>query len=466
MSLGGLASTSLDLAVQGSIASGVTYVVAAGNDHVNACNDSPAASPLRSPSRPPTRPTPAVVLQLRPLRRPLRAGCRHRGRREHVGLRGDLQERHLDGGSARTAAAAMYLGSNPGATPPQVHAALVDNATTGHVVNPGWGARTRSSSSGSSIVAAGARHPGDADLRAGRHRHVVVDLAGDVRRRLGERDRAGPVGPLRRCAGRGTARGGEGLGRSSSPPEPAPAAPRPGCSPRSAGCSRPGRTVYVLGGVLALSPAIDLVLQGRGYTVVRVQGQPVRDAVAIADELGNPTTVFEATGLGFADALSAVPAAIQAHGAILLTNGSTQAPETAAYLAAHPPAQRYAIGGPWRPPAPIRLPLRSTEPDLFATSAAVASTFFVDATAIGAATGLDFPDVLVGGVFMGVTRHTSARSCSSCRRHRSRRASSAISLGTRSPPGATCSADPSPSVMTWRSSWASCDEPMRRARSA
>jgi aqualysin 1 len=42
MSLGGGASTSLDNAVKNSVASGVTYAVAAGNDNKNACNYSPA----------------------------------------------------------------------------------------------------------------------------------------------------------------------------------------------------------------------------------------------------------------------------------------------------------------------------------------------------------------------------------------------------------------------------------------
>ncbi len=42
MSLGGPASSALDTAVRGSIADGVTYTVAAGNDSRNACNFSPA----------------------------------------------------------------------------------------------------------------------------------------------------------------------------------------------------------------------------------------------------------------------------------------------------------------------------------------------------------------------------------------------------------------------------------------
>src|SRR6185436_887299 len=42
MSLGGGVSTALDTAVSNSIADGVTYAIAAGNDNANACNSSPA----------------------------------------------------------------------------------------------------------------------------------------------------------------------------------------------------------------------------------------------------------------------------------------------------------------------------------------------------------------------------------------------------------------------------------------
>lgn len=45
MSLGGGASTALDNAVNNSVASGVTYAVAAGNSNANACNSSPAREP-------------------------------------------------------------------------------------------------------------------------------------------------------------------------------------------------------------------------------------------------------------------------------------------------------------------------------------------------------------------------------------------------------------------------------------
>jgi beta-N-acetylhexosaminidase len=163
----------------------------------------------------------------------------------------------------------------------------------------------------------------------------------------------------------------------------------------------PGGTVYVLGGDLALSPNIDVALGAVGYRVVREAGvDEYATAVDIAHALGNPATVLEATGLSFYDALSAVPAAIEDHAAILLTDGSTQAPETAAYLAAFPADTRFAIGGPLAALGadPTATPVYGQ--DLFSTSAAVAARFFATAQSYGAATAADFPDALGGGVFM------------------------------------------------------------------
>ena len=160
--------------------------------------------------------------------------------------------------------------------------------------------------------------------------------------------------------------------------------------------------MYILGGDLALSPSIDTTLQGLGYVTQRVAGaDEYATAVDVAEQLGNPSTIFEATGLSFQDALSAVPAAIAKSGAILLTDGSTQAPETASYLAAHPTDTRYAIGGPLAAYGadPTATPVYGQ--DLYETSAAVASTFFSGATVFGAATGTNFPDALSGGVFIG-----------------------------------------------------------------
>ena len=162
-----------------------------------------------------------------------------------------------------------------------------------------------------------------------------------------------------------------------------------------------GRTVYIVGGPQALSPNIDATLTTAGYVVVRVAGaNEFSTAVAVANQLGNPSTVFEATGLFFADALSAGPAAIHAGGAILLTNGTTQAPETLTYLGAHRGDTRYAIGGPQAAYGadPSAIPVYG--PDEFGTSAQVATRFFPNAKVYGAATGLVYDDALTAGVFM------------------------------------------------------------------
>jgi hypothetical protein len=163
-----------------------------------------------------------------------------------------------------------------------------------------------------------------------------------------------------------------------------------------------GGTVYVVGGPLALSPTIDTTLIAAGYQVKRVFGTTeYATAVAIAHQMGNPTTVFEATGLNFADALSAVPAAIKDHGAILLTDGPVQSPDTATYLAAHPADIRYAIGGPKAAGGADPVAAAVFGADLYGTSAAVAARFFPGATTFAAATGARFPDALSGGVLEG-----------------------------------------------------------------
>lgn len=163
----------------------------------------------------------------------------------------------------------------------------------------------------------------------------------------------------------------------------------------------PGQTVYILGGPLAISVDVDAALTSAGYRVQRIGGANLfSTAVAIANAMGAPSAILEATGNNFPDALSAVPAAIQAHGVILLTNDNVQAPETQAYITAHPSVPRYAIGGP--------LVAAGADPgatavygqDLYGTSAAVANRWFAGAPEFGVATGANFPDALSGGVFM------------------------------------------------------------------
>ena len=137
-------------------------------------------------------------------------------------------------------------------------------------------------------------------------------------------------------------------------------------------------------------------ITGLGFVVHRLAGaNRFATAVAVAGALGNPTTVFEATGLNFPDALAGGPAAIQAGAAILLTNGSIPAKETTAYLAAHAGGTHYALGGPAAAADPTATAISGT--DRYETAAQVAQTFFHIPAVVGVATGVNFPDALAAG---------------------------------------------------------------------
>ena len=157
----------------------------------------------------------------------------------------------------------------------------------------------------------------------------------------------------------------------------------------------PGGTVYVLGGPTVLPESVVTQFGAMGFVADRLAGgNRFATAVVIASAMGNPTTVFEANGLGFPDGLSAGAAAAKVGGAILLTNGALQAPATAAYLAAHPGTD-YAAGGPAATADPHATPIVGS--DRFATSAMVAQMFFTSPAVAGFASGAVFADALSGG---------------------------------------------------------------------
>lgn len=161
-----------------------------------------------------------------------------------------------------------------------------------------------------------------------------------------------------------------------------------------------GSSVYILGGPSAVSSDVDKAVTTLGDVPTRVYGADrFATAVAIADQLGDPSTVFEATGLNFPDALAAGPAAVVTGGAILLTAGPKQSPATAAYLATHSAGPRYALGGPAAAADPSAQAFIGT--DRYDTAAQVADQFFPTAATIGVATGTAFPDALAAGYSLG-----------------------------------------------------------------
>ncbi|MFD9501992.1 S8 family serine peptidase [Streptomyces sp. NPDC060035] len=140
MSLGGEVDTALDTAVRNSIASGVTFAVAAGNESTNASTKSPArvaeaitvGSTTSTDARSSFSNYGSVVDIFAP-----------GSSITSSWNTGDSATNTISGTSMASphvaGAAALYLADHPGQTPAQVSAGLVAAATSGVVTNPGTG---------------------------------------------------------------------------------------------------------------------------------------------------------------------------------------------------------------------------------------------------------------------------------------------------------------------------------------
>ena len=144
MSLGGAASSTLDTAVTNSINDGVTYAIAAGNENQNACNVSPARVPN------------AITVGATTMS-DARSSFSNFGTCVDIFAPGsaitsswntsDTAINTIDGTSMATphvaGVAALFLETNPSASPATVTAAIINGSTPNKVTNAGTGSPNR-----------------------------------------------------------------------------------------------------------------------------------------------------------------------------------------------------------------------------------------------------------------------------------------------------------------------------------
>jgi putative cell wall-binding protein len=163
--------------------------------------------------------------------------------------------------------------------------------------------------------------------------------------------------------------------------------------------------VILLGGEAALSPAVEDSLNGMGFDTLRIDGANRYETARNIAELitflgGEPSTILLATGLSFADALSAGAVASNVGGVVLLSQDGAAAGPTNEFIAAHSAVPRYCFGGPACAAYPSSTHLVGQ--NRYETAVLAAEEFFEDAPIAGVANGQSPWDALSGAAHAGI----------------------------------------------------------------
>lgn len=178
---------------------------------------------------------------------------------------------------------------------------------------------------------------------------------------------------------------------------------------------RPQR-IYVAGGTAVVSQGVVDALgpyagSGRALRLAGEDRYGTAAAVAMATFPSGVDVVYLATGLGFADALSAGAAAAAVEGAVLLSPPDRLPPEIAEAIRTLGPSEVVLVGGTVALSAGIEAEVsglgvatirRISGSNRYTTSAAVsADTFGLGVSSVLLATGANFPDALAGAAAAG-----------------------------------------------------------------
>jgi putative cell wall-binding protein len=183
--------------------------------------------------------------------------------------------------------------------------------------------------------------------------------------------------------------------------------------------------IIILGGVAAVSQALEDQLVSAGYSVTRIAGTNRYETSVLTSQLAFQTadTVFIVAGENFPDALAGSAAANTFMAPLLLLPGKSTAvnPVVASYLSDLQPSKIFVLGGPAVVYDELVSALgaygdveRVWGANRIDTSVEIAKRFFSSAQAGIITFGWNFPDALAGSMLaskLGIPIFTSSNNC-------------------------------------------------------